>query len=206
MDSKGTIGLHDGFGARIAKFVGGTQITRGINLCTFVTAACMLLYRVGWRSLAQSTSKPRRSQSTYRRLMLIRKQGSSNKQCSWYASLLVIKTCMWTDEPCRNRSVIDLYSALFDVGTIATPSENQLTISYGGKRPYALSLIFHPATHRLRSAKVCLRKYHVTLCSIDGIQILDSNADITHLAAIAIEADDVPGLVRDVRALMSEIV
>jgi hypothetical protein len=77
------------------------------------------------------------------------------KLCSWCGPSL-IRTRILTEERSRNRSIIDLYSTLFHVGTLATPSENELTISYEGKRPYVLSLVFHPATHRLGAAKVYL--------------------------------------------------
>ncbi|KAF9517546.1 hypothetical protein BS47DRAFT_1389797 [Hydnum rufescens UP504] len=101
------------------------------------------------------------------------------KLCSWWGPSL-IRTRILTEERSRNRSIIDLYSTLFHVGTLATPSENELTISYEGKKPYVLSLVFHPATHRLGAAK-----------------ILDSNVDISQVVANAVLADDVPGLVRD---------
>jgi len=93
----------------------------------------------------------------------------------------VTALCSW------RRALIDLYSKSMVLKEVVAVSENELQFVYSDPTPYTLSTIFNPATQRLASARVF------------GLAI-----DISEVAEIAVDADDVIGLINGVRARVAE--
>ncbi|KDQ07308.1 hypothetical protein BOTBODRAFT_192514 [Botryobasidium botryosum FD-172 SS1] len=85
-------------------------------------------------------------------------------------------------------SALKLQMALFGISGISAVSENELRIAYAppGARAYTLSMVFNPATRRLANARV----------------VEPGMPDIQEIVELAVNANDVPRLVRDVGVMM----
>ncbi|KAF8317330.1 hypothetical protein DL93DRAFT_2076917 [Clavulina sp. PMI_390] len=91
------------------------------------------------------------------------------------------------------RQLIEFNKRLMAVQSVTAPSENELRIAFEAERPpsaaaqsppevITLSLVFNPANRRLAAA-----------------QLIGSDVNIDELRLVAIETNDIPAFVRDVR-------
>ncbi|KAF8328109.1 uncharacterized protein EI90DRAFT_3065630 [Cantharellus anzutake] len=89
----------------------------------------------------------------------------------------VTNLCVW------RRALIELYSKSIGLDEVTVASENELHLVYSSPLSYTLSIIFNPASQRLVSAR-----------------ILGLDIDISEMVEVAVDANDVVGLINNVRS------